>query len=99
MVGENFEAEFELASIDHVALFTKKGELLKYKKKLRYSKIPNNLKQVINEKIELQQIDEIEQIHIKKKKYYQLAIVQSCTELKKLFNEDGDLINTISFWD
>lgn len=99
VVGKNFEAEFELASIEYKALFNKKGELLKYKKDFHYSKLPKHLQQILNENFELHQIDKIEQVHIKGKKYYQLEIAQSFTELKKLFNENGNLINTIPIWD
>ncbi|MDR6300459.1 PepSY-like domain-containing protein [Mesonia maritima] len=99
VVGKNFEAEFELASIEYKALFNKKGELLKYKKDCSYSQLPQNLKQILNENFELNQLDEIEQIHIRGRNYYQLEIEQSFTELKKLFNANGNLINTIPIWD
>lgn len=99
MKNENFEAEFELASIEHSAVFNKKGELLKYKKEFSYSQLPKKIQKKLSDNFELHQLDKIEQIHINKKTYYQLEIEQSFTEVKKLFDENGNLINNIPVWD
>ena len=53
----------------------------------------------LSDNFELHQLDKIEQIHINKKTYYQLEIEQSFTEVKKLFDENGNLINNIPVWD
>lgn len=98
-VNENFEAEFELSSIDHKALLNGKGELLKYKKEINFTQLPLQIQHSILENYTREEVEDIELISYNQQIYFQLEIDQEFLDKEKIYNEKGQLTNSINYWD
>ncbi|HIB36715.1 hypothetical protein [Mesonia sp.] len=100
LLSENlYEAEFEISEVDHKALFNSKGKLLKYKYEEDFENLPKKLQHILLKNFDIKDIDELEIVKAGLQTYYQLEIDQSFTELEKVFNENGKLNTTQTFWD
>ncbi|SHI31500.1 hypothetical protein SAMN04488096_10176 [Mesonia phycicola] len=99
MIGENYEADFEIDNIDHSAIINEQGELIKYKYDSQFINLPQPLQDSLTTNYNQNQIDDVETLKIESDTYYQLEIDQPSIDLEKVYNEDGSENETIIYWD
>ncbi|RTQ53317.1 hypothetical protein EJV47_00840 [Hymenobacter gummosus] len=63
-VGSDYEADFEVNTVDHDALFTAAGELVKYKLDIPTTELPEAVRTAISQQYSGLTIDDAERLHI-----------------------------------
>lgn len=97
--GNDYEVDFRLNNVEHEALFTAEGTLVKYKYDVLLSVFPESIKTTVSTDYEGKTIDDTEALVIDGATYYQLELDNSPQDMKLVFNADGTLNTQIPYWD
>lgn len=96
---KNFEVDFELEGVDHKALFSPEGQLLMSKKDLREGDLPTAVTQKITADYAKFTIDDVDQLTVEGKTYYQVELDGTFRDRKLVFAEDGQESRDVKYWD
>lgn len=98
-MGDDYEIDFEIAGVDHEAYYTSEGSLIKYKYDILSTELPEAIKSRIEEDFANRKINDAEILVVNGINYYQLEFENEPIDEELVFNEDGSLNTTISYWD
>lgn len=96
--GPIYEIEFEIENIDHEALIEETGNLIKYKKELQFAGLPEALKTFLSSNYSTNNIDDLHLLVIGENQYYQVELDGRITDAKKVFNEAGEQMNDVHYY-
>lgn len=97
--GENYEADFDVNTVDHKALLTANGSMLMYKHDIAQADLPEAVKASIAQNYSGLQADDTELLNLSGTTYYQVEFDQSGTDTKVVFAEDGQVQEQVTYWD
>lgn len=97
--GNDYEVDFRLNNVEHEALFTAEGTLVKYKYDVLLTAFPESIKTTVSTDYEGKTIDDTEALVIEDVTYYQLELENSPQDIKLVFNADGTVNTQIPYWD
>ena len=98
-IGTDYEVDFDINTVDHEALFTSDGNLVKYKYDILLSAVPQAIKTTVELDFENRMIDDTEILVIDSVNYYQLELEKQPNDDKFVFNADGTVNTNIVYWD
>ncbi|MGO3719370.1 MAG: hypothetical protein ACTJGD_08560 [Mesonia hippocampi] len=98
-IGTDYEVDFDIATVDHEALFTSDGSLVKYKYDIFLSEVPQAIKTTVETDFENRIIDDTEILVVDSVNYYQLELENQPNDDKLVFNADGTVNTGIVYWD
>jgi len=96
--GAVYEAKFEYKDRDHDVLIDNSGKLLRYKIEILEQNLPVPLRDMILTKYNGIAIEEIHQLVIEEKFYYQIEFDGRLTNPKKVFNDLGEEMEDIHYY-
>lgn len=96
---ENFEVEFELDQIEHTALLSSDGMLIKYKYDMLLSELPETVRQYLKANYETNEIDDVEALNVDESVYYQVEIDKILSSDKVILNSNGEIAQDIEYMD
>lgn len=96
---KNFEVEFEVDGLDHKALYNAEGKLLMTKRDLREADLPPAITQKIAADYGNYEIDDVDELVVEGKTYYQVELDGTLRDRKLVFGEDGQEARKVKFWD
>ncbi len=97
--GEDYEVEFEVDTIDHTALISNTGEVLKYKKDITEAELPEEIKTVLQREFSDKKFDDFEMVMIGNVKYYQFEIEGTLRDKDMIFTSTGEMASEVPYWD
>ncbi|MCM8570844.1 hypothetical protein NE848_15715 [Gramella jeungdoensis] len=97
--GEDYEVEFELQNIEHTALMSNTGEVLKYKKDITEAELPEEIKAVLQREFSDKKFDDFELLMIDTVGYYQFEIEGTFRDKDMIFTSTGEMASEVSVWD
>ena len=95
----NFEVDFELGGLDHVALFNPDGQLLKAKKDIREADLPSAVRQRIADDHAKFTIDDVDELTVEGRVYYQVELDGRFRDRKVVYAGDGQEAKDVKYWD
>lgn len=93
-----YEAEFEIEKVDHEAILSSYGTIVKYKYDVSYDALPEAVQASITADYDKTNIDEVELIQISEKSYYQVEFDAEPNDNKIIFEESGQVSTEIANW-
>ncbi|WP_276499625.1 PepSY-like domain-containing protein [Pontibacter litorisediminis] len=97
--GEDYEADFDVATVEHDALFSASGNLLKHKYDLPEAELPEAVKASINQNYAGFRVDDADVLVQEGNTLYQVELEQGNQEQKLVFAADGQEQTGIPYWD
>jgi uncharacterized membrane protein YkoI len=97
--GEDFEADFDVATVDYDALFNASGNLLKHKYDLPEAELPEEVKAGINQNYAGFRIDDADVLVQEDNTLYQVELEKDKQEHKLVFSADGQEQTGTPYWD
>lgn len=97
--GEHFEAEFLFNTLEHEALLTAEGEVLKYKHDITEAELPEAVRSSVNQQHAGMIISDPEKLQLQDQVFYQLELEKDKQELKLVYNESGQEQTNLPYWD
>lgn len=98
-INDEYEVEFEIKNIDHTAILSRDGNLIKYKYDILLSELPVPVKNTINTNYDLNEIDDTEILRIDGATYYQVEFEKNLLDNKVVFNATGEVNSEIKYLD
>lgn len=99
-VNNLYEADFEVANVDHTAQLNTEGTLLQLKKEISLAELPKAINDAIAANFKGYVADDLELIKKGNQTYYQLQLEKNWSFDKKLvFNANGQINKSIKYWD
>lgn len=95
----NYQAEFEVASVDHKALIGAKGKLLKYKYEVNITDLPQEVIQTIKQSYPDEKVDGAHVLKIEDSTFYEVEFEGLITDQHKVFTAAGVENKNIEHWD
>lgn len=92
-----YRVTFEISGEDHKVLLDPEGNLLKFKKQISFSELPQAVKNRISESYSSANEDKAALLEIGNQKYYEVELERFVINDKLFFNEAGEVISGISF--
>ncbi|WP_298247784.1 hypothetical protein [uncultured Christiangramia sp.] len=96
---QDYEVEFEVDNIDHTAILSNDGNLLKYKYDILISELPGPITAIINTNYESNEIDDTEILIIDGVTYYQVEFERTLKDEQVVFNVSGEVNPDIEYLD
>jgi uncharacterized membrane protein YkoI len=96
--GTNYEAEFEIAGLEHTVLLDSTGHLLMQKQDINAAQLPEAVTTAFQRDFQGFQVDDLEQVTQQGQVYYQVELEKSLRSVKKVYAAQGAEAN-ISYWD
>lgn len=96
---KNFEVDFEVDGVDHKALYNAEGKLLMSKRDLREGDLPPAVTQKIAADYSGYTIDDVDELTVEGKTYYQVELDGTLRDRKLVFGEDGQEAKGVKYWD
>lgn len=93
-----YEAEFEVEKVDHEAILSSDGTIVKYKYDVSYDALPEAVQASITADYNKANVDEIELIQISETSYYQVEFDAEPNDNKIIFEESGQVTTEITTW-
>lgn len=93
-----YEAEFEVEKVDHEAILSSDGTIVKYKYDVSYDALPEAIQASITADYDKTNIDEVELIQISEKSYYQVEFDAEPNDNKIIFEESGEVTSEVTTW-
>lgn len=98
-VGADYEADFDVDTVDHEALFSANGEMLKYKHDIPEAALPEAVKITISQNYSDMRLDDAEKLLQGNAEYYQVELDNSGADKKLVFSADGQEQTQPAYWD
>ncbi|MCC9137145.1 PepSY-like domain-containing protein [Pontibacter silvestris] len=99
MSGENYEADFDVNTVDYKALLTADGSMLMYKHDIAQANLPEAVRTSISQNYNSLQVDDTELLSLSGTTYYQIDFDQEGQDTKVVFTEDGQVQEQLTYWD
>lgn len=96
---KKFEVEFEVDGIDHKALYNADGKLLMTKRDLHEGDLPPAINQKIAADYNGYTIDDVDELIVEGKSYYQVELEGTLRDRKLVFGENGQEARGVKYWD
>lgn len=96
---DDFEVEFEIEKIDHTAILSSDGNLIKYKYDILLSELPEPVSQSIDTNYDRNKIDDTEILKIGNTSYYQIEFDNNLIDDQVIFNASGGINSVIEYLD
>ncbi|TPE40304.1 hypothetical protein FJM65_20335 [Pontibacter mangrovi] len=96
--GEDYEAEFDVATVDYDALFSASGTLLKHKYDVPEAELPEEVKAGISQNYAGFRVDDADAVVQDGNTYYQVELEKDNQEQKYVFSSDGQPAEQ-PYWD
>ncbi len=96
--GENYKVEFEtgLLGTDHDAWYDKTGKLIRHKKKISKSDLPQKVLAKINSDFSGYRVDDVKKITEGNKVTYTLELKTFTEEWKVAFDSEGNVLSKVA---
>lgn len=92
MKGDQFQVEFEIGYFsDYEAWFTATGEMLYYEEEISKRKLPEAVKNTIQQKYDAYRIDHVKKINKKGEISYAIELEKGREEINIIVNENGQI--------
>lgn len=98
-INDEYEVEFEIENIDHTAILSSNGNLIKYKYDILLSELPEPVNNTINASYDLNEIDDTKILKIDGETYYQVEFEKNLMDDKVVFNATGEVNSEIEYLD
>lgn len=99
-VNNLYEADFEVANVDHTVQLNTEGKLIQLKKEISAAELPKAINNAIASNFKDYVTDDLELVTKGNQTYYQLQLEKSWSFDKKLvFNTNGQVNKSIKYWD
>ncbi|GGK57550.1 PepSY-like domain-containing protein [Rufibacter glacialis] len=96
--GAHFEAEFDIAGIDHTVLVDTTGQILMQKQDITSAQLPQAITVALQKDYQAYLIDDLEKVEREGQVYYQVELENQNEDLKKVYAATGALAE-IAYWD
>lgn len=96
---DDYEVEFEIENIDHTAILSSDGNLIKYKYDILLSELPETVNQTISSNYDSTKIDDTEILKIDGYTYYQIEFEKNLMDDQVIFNATGEINSEIEYLD
>ena len=96
--GENYEAEFDVATVEHTALLDAKGSLLQHKYDITEAELPEAVKAAISQQYADYILDDADVLVKGTTSFYQVELEKGMQEEKLVFAADGSQSQE-AYWD
>ncbi|WP_266203833.1 PepSY-like domain-containing protein [Pontibacter kalidii] len=97
--GEDFEADFDVATVEHDALFNASGSLLMHKFDVAETELPEQVKTAISQNYADYRIDDADELQKDGTTFYQVELEKDKQEQKLVFAADGQEQTGVQYWD
>ena len=96
--GENYKVEFEtgLLGKHHDAWYNKKGKLIRYKKEIAKSELPQKVQAKINSDYKMYRLKDVEQITQGNNTIYKVELKSLSQDWKVVFDTKGNVLSKIT---
>jgi hypothetical protein len=98
-IDEDYEADFDVDTVDHEALISANGEMLKYKFDITEAELPDAVKTAISQNYTDMRLDDAEKVLQGSDAYYQVELDSSGTDKKLVFSAEGQEQTQPAYWD
>ncbi len=98
-IGTQYKVDFEIDLTDYEAIFNEDGTMVKYKYDILTAEVPQTILTTIDADYGNRVIDDSEILNIGDMTYYQIELDNFPTDDRIVFNEDGTVNTTITFWE
>lgn len=98
-VAEDYEVDFEVEDVEMKALISTSGELLRQKTEIDISDLPAPVMQVLNDQFGREKIDNPEKVTAGEQTFYQVEIERFFLDDEIVIDENGNLMETKTYWD
>jgi uncharacterized membrane protein YkoI len=96
--GEDYEAEFDVAAVEHTALLNAKGSLVQHKYDITEAELPEAVKAAISQQYADFRIDDADVLVKGESSFYQVELEKGMQENKLVFAADGSQSQE-AYWD
>ncbi|WP_022824540.1 hypothetical protein [Hymenobacter norwichensis] len=99
--GDDYEADFDVNTVDYKALLNPSGTVLKYKYDILATELPAAVQATINQKYAGMRIDEAEKLFqgTETNPLYQVDLDSNGQDKDVVFSADGQEVTTPAYWD
>lgn len=98
-IGEDYEADFDVDTVDYEALISANGEMLKYKYDITEAELPDAVKTSISQHYTDMRLDDAEKVVLGNDEYYQVELDNSGADKNLVFSADGQEQTQPTYWD
>lgn len=99
-VNNLYEADFEIANVDHTAQLNTEGKLVQLKKEITAAELPKAINDAIAANFKGYIADDVELVKHGNQTYYQLQLEKNWSFDKKLvLGANGQVNKSINYWD
>lgn len=98
-INGNYEVDFEVHGTDGKLLIEASGDILKNKQEISLEMLPRPVIYVLEEEFGKEKIDDPEVVTTKDISYYQVAISQFIFDKELVIDEQGVIMDSVSYWD
>ncbi|WP_224999170.1 PepSY-like domain-containing protein [Cesiribacter sp. SM1] len=97
--GERYEVEFIFNNLEHEAILSTAGEVLKFKHDVQATDLPEAVKNSISQNYSGMMISDPEKVQQGNQEYYQLELEKEEQEMHLVFSTDGQQQSEPTYWD
>lgn len=98
-VGEDYEVDFEVEEVEMKLLISTSGEILRQKREIEVKDLPPQVLQLLDREFGKEKIEDPEKITAGEISYYQVEIDRLFFDREVVVDENGNLMDSVSFWD
>ena len=98
-IGNDYEADFDVDTVDHEVLISASGEMLKSKYDITEAELPEAVKTAISQSYSNLRLDDAEKLLQGNSEYYQVELDDSGADKKLVFSADGQEQTQPAYWD
>lgn len=95
----NYEVDFEIGDVDYQALVASNGNILKYKHKISSTPLPEAILSKISSNYGATSIDDTDILNINGTIYYQVELDDVPNDKHIVFDENGEVVTTLEYYD
>lgn len=98
-IGDNYQSEFEVKSVDHKALIGPKGALLKYTYEININDLPEKVIQAIKQNYPSEKVEDAYVLKIEDGTFYEIEFEGWLRDKHKVFTPTGTENKNIEHWE
>jgi hypothetical protein len=97
--NKEYEADFEIGTIDYTALFDASGKMLVYKQDIEVNELPAEVNATLQKDFADYTLDDADKLVREGETYFQVELEGRLMEKKEVFSPTGELREDIRYWD
>ncbi len=90
--NSNYEVEFEVGRLDHLAIFNSQGEIIRHKQELRVRDLPEQIRQEVKNAYRGYRISEVDKLTQGEQVYFKLELKNWTKELDIVVDSSGQQV-------